>query len=166
VTAEPRIALLEHDSGGWAERLALELAAPTAPHIIRPRRVPDLPLRLRKIGDAPGRVPGAFVALLRGDYQLAHAFTAQDAAVAVVWSRLTGRPVVFTQREPLARENVSDRRLRLATLRVALEHSDAVVAPDDAVAESLRRWMAAELRVLAPDAAAEHLELYRELCRR
>jgi hypothetical protein len=135
--------------------------------LIQPGRLPDLPLRLRKIGDAPGLLPDTLIALARGDYDVVHAFTAQDAAVAVAWSRLgAGRPVVYTQREPLTRANVADRRLRLATLRVAVERADAVVAPEEAIAGSLRRWMAVEPRVLSPESGAEHLRLYSELARR
>jgi Glycosyltransferase Family 4 len=162
-----RIAVLEHDALGASEPLLTALRRHDAnPDPIRPASVPDALLRLRKIGDAPGLMPGTFVALARGDYDIAHAFTAQDAAVAVAWSRLSGRPAVYTQREPLARANVADRRLRLAMLRVAVERSAAVVAPDETTADSLRRWMAVEPRVLSPDSGAEHLRLYSQLGRR
>jgi hypothetical protein len=157
-----RVALLEHDGRGASRPLA---HLPDAVSI-RARELPDAPLRLRKIGDAPGRMPGALLALLRGEYDAAHAFTAQDAVVALAWSRLTGRPVVYTQREPLTRASVADRRLRLAMLRRAVEGADAVIAPDEATAASLRRWMAAGSRVISPDSAGEHLELYGELGRR
>jgi hypothetical protein len=156
-----RVALLEHDGRGASDHLARSLDASR----IRPAELPDALLRLRKIGDAPGRMPGTLLALLQGDYELAHAFTAQDAVVAIAWSRLTGRPVVYTQSEPLTRANIADRRLRLAMLRRATEGADALVAPDERTAESLRRWMAAEARVLAPGARAEHLDLYASLHR-
>lgn len=183
------VALLEHDSAGTAKRLAAALAreavevallgggegapggrAPAGSgggvELARAVRLPDLPLRLRKIGEAPGRMPGALLALARGDYDVAHAFTAQDAAVAVAWSRLGGGPVVYTQREPLTRANVADRRLRLGMLRLALEQSAAVVAPNEAVASSVRRWMAVDPEVVAPEDGAEHLALYAGLLRR
>jgi hypothetical protein len=73
---------------------------------------------------------------------------------------------VYTQREPLTRANVADRRLRLALLRLALERSDAVLAADEPIAASLRRWMAVEARVLSPGSGAGHLALYAELLRR
>jgi Glycosyltransferase Family 4 len=133
---------------------------------VRTVRVPDLPLRLRKIGEAPGRMPGALLALARGRYEVAHAFTAQDAVVAVAWSRLGGGPVVFTQREPLTRANVADRRLRLRMLTLALEGSSAVIAPDEAVASSVRRWMAVDPEVIAPEDGTEHMALYARLLRR
>jgi hypothetical protein len=159
-----RIALLEHDERGDSRGLATALQQHGAAiEQICPPRLPDAPLRLRKIGDAPGRMPGALIALLRGDHDVAHAFTAQDAVVAFAWSRAMGRPAVFTVREPLTRANVADRRLRLVQLRLALERSAAVIAPDEATADSIRRWMAVEPRVMAPDAAPEHLALYGEL---
>jgi hypothetical protein len=162
-----KIALLEHDGAGASPALlAALLERKVDAELVRAPRLPDAPLRLRKIGDAPGLVPGTLLALARGRYDVVHAFTAQDAAVAHVWSRFTGRPVVFTQREPLTRANVADRRLRLAQLRVAVEQSSAVVAPDEATAASLRRWMAVEPQVLAPDSGAEHVQLYSALGRR
>ena len=162
-----RIAVLEHDDRGASGRLAAALREQGA-HAdpIRPGRLPDAPLRLRKIGEAPGRVPGTLVALATGAYDVAHAFTAQDAAAALAWARFSRSPVVYTQREPLTRANVADRRLRLALLRLALERSTAVVAPDEEVAGSLRRWMAVEPHVLSLDSGAEHLALYTELRRR
>jgi hypothetical protein len=167
VSKRLRIALLEHDQRGGTRALAAALEDQAADvEAIRPSGFPDALLRLRKIGDRPGRMPGALAALARGGYDVAHAFTAQDAAVAVVWSRLTGRPAVFSVREPLTRANVADRRLRLAVLRLALERSAAVVAADEAAAASLRRWMAIEPRVLSPGSGAEHLALYDELRRR
>jgi hypothetical protein len=159
--------VLEHDGRGAGRRLLSELQnADVDVQMIRASHVPDLPLRLRKIGDAPGRMPGALLALARGRYDLAHALTPQDAVVAIAWSRLAGRPAVFTQRDPLTRANVADRRLRLAMLRVALESSDAIVAPDREIAESLRRWMAVDPLVVPLDSGAGHLGLYSELTRR
>jgi Glycosyltransferase Family 4 len=159
-----RIALLDHGRRGPAGELDRALAA--AGHdsrLIGPRSLPDAPLRLRKVGDRPGRMPGAYVALRGGRWDVAHAFTAQDAAVAACWSRTSGRPAVFTCTEPLRRATLADRRLRLALLRRAVEGSAAVVAPDPDVAASLRRWMAVEARVIEHGSAAEYLALYREL---
>jgi hypothetical protein len=164
VSGRLRIALLEHDQRGASQPLLTALRGEAVDvDLIRPTRLPDAAFRLRKIGEAPGRVPATLLALARGHYDVAHAFTAQDAAVAVAWSRLTRRPAVFTQRETLNRANVADRRLRLALLCLALERSAAIVAPDEAGAASLRRWMAVEPRVLAPDAGAGHLALYARL---
>jgi hypothetical protein len=125
--------------------------------------LPDMALRLRKIGDQPGRLPATWLALTRGRYDVAHAFTPQDAAAALLWARLSGRPVVFSVCQPLRRAALSDRRMRLAMLRVALERSAAVLAPDAEVAESIVRWMAVEPRVIRPDSCEDHLALYRQV---
>jgi Glycosyltransferase Family 4 len=159
-----RIALLDHSRRERAAELARALAA--AGHdaeLIAPRSLPDAPLRLRKIGERPGRMPGTYMALRGGRWDVAHAFTAQDAAVAARWSRVSGQPAVYTCAEPLRRATLADRRLRLELLRRAVEGSAAVVAPDPDVAASLRRWMAVEARVIEPASAGGHVALYREL---
>ena len=165
-----RVALLQHDAGsenGPARRLASALTRAGADaELIAARGLPDAPLRLRKIGDRPGRMPGALAALARARFDLAHAFTAQDAVAALPWGRLSGRPVLFSPVAPLRRGDLADRRLRLALLRLAVERSTAIVAPDGEVAESVRRWLAAEPVVLAPDDGAGHLDLYARLLRR
>jgi hypothetical protein len=169
VSAPLRIALMRHDHAeGESPERRLALALGAAGHeadVLAPQAggVLELPFRLRKIGDRPARMPLALLALARGGYDLAHAFTAQDAAVAALWSRISGRPSVFTVREPLTRGELADRRLRLATLRLALEGVDAVLAPGEGVAESLRRWMAVDPRLVEPESAAAHVALYEEL---
>jgi hypothetical protein len=169
-----RIALLNHDHGSpsAATRHVDEIASALAAagedvDVIGARWVlPDAPLRLRKIGDRPGRLPATFHALASGRFDVAHAFTAQDAAAAVLWARLARRPAVFSVCEPLRRATLADRRLRLAQLRLALERSAAVAAPDGEVAESVRSWMAVQPRLVSRGSADEHLALYIELGRR
>jgi Glycosyltransferase Family 4 len=129
-------------------------------------QLPDAPFRLRKIGDRPGRLPATLHSLATGRFDVAQAFTAQDAVAAVWWARVAGRPAVFSVCEPLRRATLADRRLRLAQLRLALERSAAVVTPDEAVAHSIRAWMAVEPRVVSPGSADGHLALYAELGRR
>jgi len=169
-----RIALLDHEDGSAGARTrdvgALRLALAEAGHeadVIGARwALPDLPLRLRKIGERPGRLPASYLALRSGGYDLAHAFTPQDAVAALAWSRAARRPAAFSACEPLHRALLADRRLRLASLRVALERSDMVLAPDEDMADSLRHWMAVRARVVAPASAEAHLEVYAELLRR
>jgi hypothetical protein len=164
-----RVALLDHSHGVASPARGLARALGDAGHeaaVIAPRSLPDAPLRLRKIGERPGRLPGTYLALCAGGWDLAHAFTAQDAWAAVRWSRVTGRPSVFSCAEPLRRATLADRRLRLALLRRAVEQTDAVIAPDPEVAASLRRWMAVEARLIEPGSAGGHLALYEELVAR
>lgn len=169
-----RIALLNHDHGSataatrHVDQLASTLAAAGEDVELIGTRwlLPDALLRLRKIGERPGRLPATYHALASGRFDVAHAFTAQDAAAAVLWARRARRPAVFSVCEPLQRATLADRRLRLAQLRLALERSAAVAAPDRAVAESVRQWMAVQPRVVSPGSADGHLALYAELGRR
>lgn len=126
-------------------------------------RLPDAPLRARKIGDHLNHLPFACLALLRGGFDVAHAFTPADALAGLVWARRTARPALFTATEPPRRATIAARRLRLATLRRATEESAAVVAPDAEVADALRRWLAIDASVIAFDDADAHLALYRAL---
>ncbi len=100
------------------------------------------------------------VARLRAGFDVAHAFTAVDAAAAQAWRRLGGGRVVFTCRETLDRSGVADRRLRLATLSRAVERSDAVAAASEPVRASLLRWLAVDAPVVDPGDAAAQLRLY------
>lgn len=122
-----------------------------------------LPLRLRKIGDGLEYLPAALVALARHGFDVAHAFTPSDALAAIAWARVTRVPAVLTCLEPLARETLAARRLRLVTLARALEHADGVLAADERVASSLWRWAALDAPVLAPDDIEGHVALYRGL---
>lgn len=130
---------------------------------IRLRSLPDKPLRSRRIGDGLAHLPHAFVALARGKFDLAHAFSPADALPAVAWARRSRRPAVLTFVAPLERETIANRRLRLATLKRAVYGADVVLATSHDVQKSLRRMLALDAPVLASSDAAGHLSLYREL---
>ena len=49
-------------------------SSPRAATLITTPELPELFFALRKIGDRPGAMPGALLALLRGDFDIAHAF--------------------------------------------------------------------------------------------
>jgi hypothetical protein len=103
-------------------------------------------------------VPSAALAVRVGGFDVAHAF-APPAALAAAAAPAS----VLTFPEPVRRERLADRRLRLAVLERALERAGAVVAPDAAVAASLRRWLGVDAHVLAPGDAEGHAALYAEL---
>ena len=117
-------------------------------------------LRLRKIGDHLGHLPAALMALRRGGYQVAHAFTPSDALAAIAWSRRSGRPALFTCTDPPRRESIAGRRLRLATWRRAVHQSSAVLAASEEVAAGLECWLAADAPVLDPADAKAHVDAY------
>lgn len=131
--------------------------------ILRTRRLPEALLARRGFVVPLTQIPGDVLALTRGGFELAHAFSPQDALAALVWHRLVRRPVAFTCSEPLTRERLADRRLRLWLLQQAAERSDAVVAPTEAARQSLVRWLAVEARRLEPEDGLGHEHVYRAL---
>jgi hypothetical protein len=74
---------------------------------------------------------------------------------------MSGAAVVFTCLEPLGREALADRRLRLTLLSAALESSDAVAAADERSRDALWRWMAVEAPVAAAHDGVANAALYR-----
>lgn len=131
--------------------------------VVAVRRLPEAPLRLRGFERPLTHLPSLVAELVRGSYDVVHAFSAVDAAAARCWRRLRGGPVVFTPTAPPGRDTVSNRRLRLRLLADAVELSDAVTAPDESVRDATWRWLAVEPRVVDPDGVAR---LYRELVAR
>jgi hypothetical protein len=118
---------------------------------------------LERRGFMPGlsAVPPAAFELLRGDYDVAHAFTVRDAAAALLWWRLAGRPVVFTCTEPINRATVAGTRLRFTAVTSAFERTQAAVAGDERVRASVDRWLALSPPVIAAADAAAYEQLYR-----
>lgn len=129
------------------------------PIVLSPR-LPEAILRLRGFAVPVTHVPLIARALASGSYDVAHAFSPVDAVAAQLARRRTAAPVVFTCLETLGRQNVADRRLRLASLRAAVEESDAVAVPGEDARVALERWMAAEALVVDPSDAAAHEDLY------
>jgi len=167
VTARPlRVALLDHGHDHLVAELAGALRdAGHRPSVLSvpPWRVPEALLRKRGFTGPLTPLPVTLAALSRGGYDVAHAFSAPDAAAALAWRRLVRRPVVFTCPEVLGREHVADRRLRLELLSRAVGDSDAVTAPSSASRDALWRWLAVDATLLEPSDAAGHERLYREL---
>ncbi len=123
----------------------------------------DALLRARGFTGPVAHAPVALAALLRGGYDVAHAFSAPDALVARLWGRSVSRPAVFTCVETLDRGCLADRRLRLRLLTDAVELSDAVVAPGDDGRAALQHWLGVEPAVIAAGDASAHVQLYRAL---
>ena len=159
-----KVALLQSSRGGHARDLGQSLRSAGAEATVlgvRPGRLPEAVLHARGFTGPLTQVPAAALRLLSGGFAVAHAFTPQDALSALWWRRVTGRPVVFTWTEPIRRENVADRRLKLALIERALIDTDAVTAVSEEIAEGARRWLAIEPIVLGPDDVAGHVQLYR-----
>lgn len=185
-----RIALLHHgygsSPGGPGVRVVRDLALALAaagnqPHVLSShrgrthrttdeqipvllsRRLPERALQLRGFEGPLTHVPLTVRALLLGRFDAAHAFSPPDALAALLWRDLVRRPVVFTCIEPLARDRLADRRLRLWLLRRAVEESDAVTVATEAARISAVEWLAAPPLMIDCHDAARHERLYRGL---
>jgi hypothetical protein len=123
----------------------------------------DALLRRRGFSAPLARVPFALAALARGDHQVAHAFSPENAYAAWLWRRRGGGPVVLSLAEPIERERLADGRLRLRLLSTALEQSDAVIVHHDAARVAAWRWLALEPQVIAPGDGPALERLYRRL---
>jgi hypothetical protein len=159
-----RIALLDHSEGAYSRELEGALrAAGHAPRLIGPRSAGPIETLLGRRGFTPAlsHTPRATFELLHGEFDLAHAFTAPDAAAALAWRRVRGRPAVFTCTEMLDRGTVADRRLRLWSLTRAIEDADAVAAATDGIGQSFDRWFACSPVVVPGGDAGAYERLYR-----
>lgn len=159
-----RVALLDHTGGRYAQELETMLrVAGHEPRLFGSRAVPALEALLRRRGFTPSlsHVPATVLGLLRGEFDVAHAFTAPDAGAAHVWRRATRGPAVFTCIEALERGTLANGRLRLSLLTRAVEESDAVTAASEEVRGAMERWLAHTPPVLPAADAAGYERLYR-----
>ncbi len=127
-------------------------------HVIRRWRPPEAPLRLRRFQPNLAHVPFTYRELVRGDFDLAHAFFPTDALAATRWRAATGRPALFTITGVMGRENVSNLRLRKRLLETAVAGSDAVVTISRAARDAIWRWLAIEPRVIYPGVDLAHFQ--------
>lgn len=126
----------------------------------RVRQLPEALLRFRGFASPLSHLPFAVAALHKGDYDVAHAFSAVDAMAALRWRQWDGGPVVFTCVEPPARETLADGRQRLRMTSAAFSRSDVVTAATAETRDAIRRWLALEVEVIDPADAAGFVALY------
>ena len=118
--------------------------------IVRNRRPPDAPLRLRRFQDNLTHVPLSYLTLQRGDDELAHAFYQTDALAAVAWARKTGRPAVFSYMGIPSRATATYKRGRMKTTERVIDNADAVIGLSKAACDALWRWWGVEARLIYP----------------
>jgi len=141
---------------GHHPRLITSHPGPTATssedgfEIVRNRRPPDAPLRLRRFQDNLVHVPLSYMTLRRGDDELAHAFYPTDALASVEWGRRTGRPSVFSYMGIPSRATASYKRARMKILAHVTSGSDAVVGLSKTACDALWRWWGVEARLVYP----------------
>ena len=122
------------------------------------RRLPERLLRARGFTGPLTHGGGAVGELLRGRFDVVQVFTPEDMAPAVAWRRMTQGRLVFTSIEPMGREVLADRRLRMRLVSMAVEGGHPVTAGSTAAQTALERWLA----VTAPVVAPGELEPYEE----
>jgi hypothetical protein len=140
----------------------LRAAGHEAVVIGRPTPRLDRLLSRRGFTDGLAHLPLTAADLMRGAFDVVHAFAAPDAALA---ARLGGMPVVFTCMEALDRATVAGGRLRLRLLQRAIHASDVVLVPAERERDALWRWMMADARIVDPRDAEAQLGVYRKLTR-
>jgi glycosyltransferase involved in cell wall biosynthesis len=118
--------------------------------VIRSRRPPDLPLRLRRFQDHLTHLPGSYRALGRLRPEVAHAFFPTDALAAVRWAERHDAVAVHTLTGIPGRENISNLRMRRRILEETTTRADAVVVISNAAREAAWRWLASEPEVIYP----------------
>jgi glycosyltransferase involved in cell wall biosynthesis len=118
--------------------------------IVRNRRPPEAPLRLRRFQDNLTHVPLSYRTLMRGDDELAHAFYQTDALASVAWARKTGCPSVFSYMGIPSRATATYKRGRMKTIEHVIDNSDAVIGLSKTACEALWRWWGAEARLIYP----------------
>ena len=122
------------------------------------RRPPDRLLLRRGFQEHLSHVPLSLRTLLAGDFDIAHAFYATDAAAAIRWARRRTRPVVFSYMGVPQRDVLAGRRLRLRLILDAVRETDAVLALSEAAAAAMRRWLGVDPRVIYPGVDLERFE--------
>ena len=123
--------------------------------VIRNRRPPDLPLRLRRFQDHLTHLPASFRSLTVLQPQVAHAFFPSDALAALQWAVRNHGVVATTLTGIPGRENVSNVRLRKRILEEITSRSDAVVVISRAARDETWRWLAIEPEVIYPGVDTE-----------
>jgi glycosyltransferase involved in cell wall biosynthesis len=118
--------------------------------IVRNRRPPDGPLRLRRFQANLSHVPFSYLTLSRGDDELAHAFYQTDALASVAWARKAGRPAVFSYMGIPSRATATYKRGRMKIIEHVIDNSDAVVGLSKTACDALWRWWGVDARLIYP----------------
>jgi hypothetical protein len=131
--------------------------------VIGHRNLPARILRARGFAESLAGIPTSVIALMRGEFDLAHAFSPADAVAAQAWAKLGGGPLVLTFVESPAREHLADARGRLWMLRTAMASAAAVTATDESKRRAVQRWLATDVPLLDLADVNGHADLYGEV---
>jgi glycosyltransferase involved in cell wall biosynthesis len=115
--------------------------------VLRSRRLPQPPtFGLHE--DFLGNVHNVASRLIRGSYDLVHAFHLTDAWTGIQAQRLGGPPVVFSFHGMPTRHHLVARRYRLEMLQAVTARAAACCVLSEAAAELFRRYLLRDPRVL------------------
>lgn len=124
--------------------------------MLRVPRGPEGRLTRRELELYLTHLPGSYAAIRLGHYDIAHAWFAPDAVVAVRWKRHTGRPAIFSHLGIPDHIGLMDKRRRLQLTLDAVQGCDASVALGEYAASQFRRWLGVEVPVIPPPVDVEH----------
>jgi glycosyltransferase involved in cell wall biosynthesis len=133
--------------------------------VVRARRPPSLP----RTGDLEFftlNAPGVALRLLRGEFDLAHAFFPVDAWAATKAKRMGGPPVAFSYHGIPDRWFLVARRRRLELSKTAVRDADAVSVLSEATVEPFRRYLLREPRVVPGGVFCSDFEVSVPRCER
>jgi phosphatidylinositol alpha-mannosyltransferase len=126
--------------------------------VIRSRRPPSLP----RSGDQEFFVeaaPLAALRLVRGEFDIAHAFFSVDAWAAIGARRMDGPPVAFSFHGIPVRQYLVNRRRRLNLISTAVRDADAVSVLSRAAALPYRRYLLREPEIVPGAVFCEDFEV-------
>jgi glycosyltransferase involved in cell wall biosynthesis len=127
--------------------------------VVRARRPPRFLTDRRHYELHIGNVPRLVWELLRGGYDVAHAFFPVDAWAALEARRLGGPPVVWSFMGIVTRGYLVARRYRLPILLAAAERCQAVAVLSEAAAAPFRRYLGRDPVVLPPGVLRSEFEV-------
>src|SRR4051812_34808509 len=118
--------------------------------ILRLPRPPAGRLARRRFEDYPTHAPLSYLALRRGDDDIAHAVHTFDALAAARWGERSGRPSVFSYMGIPDHSGLMARRKRLEVTVAATRRCSATVALSGAARDAFHRWLGVEAEVIPP----------------
>ena len=116
--------------------------------VVRSYRLPDGPFHARSYNYHLHTAPGFAWRLIRGGFDVAHAFQPAAAWAAVEAQRLGGPPVVFSLLGAITEEWVSGDRMRFRMLERTVRGAAGVTVLSESVSRSFARFLHREAAVL------------------
>jgi glycosyltransferase involved in cell wall biosynthesis len=116
--------------------------------VVRGRRIPTV-TPLTWYEDHVANMPGTVWQLLRGEFDVAHAFVPAEGYAANLARRLGGPPVVSTLHGLPVREHLVARRYRIEMMRASLGEAAVASVLSSAAAAATRRYLMVDPIVLS-----------------